>query len=384
MDLSRRQMLLGGACSVAAHPALTTASFAALPSDNRLVVIILRGAMDGLDLLRPVEDPLYAQLRPTLAGDGLDLGGPFALHPALEPLMPMWRRGDLAFAQAVSTPYRDKRSHFDGQDLLEAGIGMDGVARGGWLNRLVSTLPGAGEQTAFGVGGDLLPILSGEAQVSRWSPQVDVDLSPQAELLLRRIYAPDPAFAAAGSQALTLSAVIESTDLPKLANGNSQHPLAAFAAERLLGETRVAAFSLPGWDTHQGQASGISRAMGRLAQMLMTLEEALGAGVWGKTMVLAMTEFGRTVAENGSKGTDHGTAGAMVLAGGALRGGRIFGDWPGLDEAALYQRRDLMPTDDVRRYAAWAMRHAYGIERGVLERTIFPGLDLGDPLQLVL
>lgn len=380
IKMSRRAML-AGACSLAAHPLMTTASFASAPTDMRLVVIILRGAMDGLDVVRPVADPHYAGYRPTLAGDGIDLDGYFAMHPRLGALRPMWQRGELAFAHAVSTPYRDKRSHFDGQDLLEAGIGMDGFARDGFMNRLVAALPGAEVDLAFAVGGDPLPILGGAAPVNRWSPDVDVDLSPQAELLFRHIYAPDPVFAAAADQALKLAAAIETRDVPKLADGEDQHPVAAFAAQQLLQDTRLAAFSLTGWDTHRGQGRSLPRSLRTLSRTLRTLHEGLGA-VWGKTLVLAMTEFGRTVAENGTGGTDHGTAGALLMAGGALRGGRVMGDWPGLDEAALYQRRDLMPTDDVRRYAAWAMRQMFGVEAATLEQNIFPGLDLGAEIKL--
>jgi len=383
MKVTRRQML-AGACSVAAHPLMSSATFASAPTDSRLVVIILRGAMDGLDAVRPVGDPLYAGYRPNLAGkDNIDLTGYFAMHPALKDLTPMWQRGELGFAHAVSTPYRDKRSHFDGQDLLEAGVGMGGVGRGGWLNRLVGEMPGADVDLAFGVGNKELPLVEGQAVVSRWSPDLDVDLTPQAELLFRHIYAPDPAFAQAADVALELAATIESTQLPKLSNGKARDPIAAFAAERLLAQTRIAAFSLNGWDTHQKQQRGIKTALGRLSRMLMTLQEGLGS-TWEKTMVVAMTEFGRTVAENGTEGTDHGTAGAMVMAGGALNGGQIFGDWPGLEEAALYQRRDLMPTDDVRRYAAWSIRQLFGTDKSLLSRSIFPGLDMGDQIKLTL
>jgi uncharacterized protein (DUF1501 family) len=160
---------------------------------------------------------------------------------------------------------------------------------------------------------------------------------------------------------------------------NSIRRLAAFAAERLVDDTRIAAFSLGGWDTHRRQDNALPRALGQLADAILTLQTGLGP-VWAKTAVIAMTEFGRTVRENGTQGTDHGTGGAMVLAGGAVRGGRVLGRWPGLDEADLYDRRDLLPTGDVRDYAAWALRSAFGIERAVLEGQVFPGLSLGaDP-----
>ena len=383
MNITRRGLMLG-ACSVAAHPMLSQVTFAAAPGDARLVVIILRGAMDGLDVARPVGDPLYSKYRPKLAGDGIDLNGYFAMHPKLGDLEHLWRKGQLGFAHAVSTPYRDERSHFDGQDLLEAGTGMgNGAARGGWLNRMVAAIPKAEVNLAFGVGSDPLPVITGGRRVARWSPDVDVDLTPQAELLLRHIYAPDPVFATAADEGMALAATIEKSALPKLANGKRRDPVAAFTAERLRAETRIAAFSLSGWDTHQGQAKGINAALDKLSRSLLTLHEGLGA-VWDKTLVLAVTEFGRTVAENGTAGTDHGTAGAMIMAGGALRGGTVMGTWPGLEESALYKRRDLMPTEDVRRYAAWGMHDLFGISSSTLERDVFPGLGMGTTPQLIL
>jgi len=382
----RRRDLLLGACSVAAHPLFSTMTLAAAPWQPRLVVIILRGAMDGLHVVQPYTDPLLAAYRPTLPigpdSGMLDLDGRFGMHPRLGRLKPLWDSGELGFVHAVSTPYRDKRSHFDGQDLLEAGTAGDvGIAaqRGGWLNRFLQTVPGTVAETAFAVGSDELRVLAGAAPAMRWSPDVDVDLTPQMQQLLSHVYAPDPLFAAAASEGMALASVIDRKELPDLPGGGKREPLAAFAADRLLGETRIAAYSLTGWDTHKGQKGGLGAALDRLQRSILTLQDGLGA-VWGKTAVLAMTEFGRTARENGSGGTDHGTGGAMLLAGGALRGGSVFGEWPGLEEADLYARRDLMPTGDVRAYAAWAMRGLYGIDRAALEGAVFPGLDMGrDP-----
>jgi uncharacterized protein (DUF1501 family) len=160
--------------------------------------------------------------------------------------------------------------------------------------------------------------------------------------------------------------------------------IADFAVTQLRDAARIASFSIGGWDTHANQANTLNRPLKRLAEVILALKNGLGGDVWGKTTVVAMTEFGRTVRGNGTRGTDHGTGGAMLLAGGAVRGGRVFGVWPGLEEAALYDRRDLMPTGDVRAYAGWAMRGAFGIGRSALERQVFPGLDLGDDPGLLL
>ncbi|WP_287884631.1 MULTISPECIES: DUF1501 domain-containing protein [Paracoccus] len=389
--LDRRLFLKGAAligCSAAAHPLMNSMTFAALPGENRLVVIILRGAMDGLDAIQPYGDPMLGKLRRSLSvgpeGGALDLDGFYALHPRLEPLLPLWQRGELAFAHAVSTPYRDKRSHFDGQDLLEAGTGNDLPVDwrvGGWLNRLLQATPGAAAETAYAVGVEQMRILAGKAAHLSWAPRASLKLSPQAQMLLEHVYHDDPLFRAAALDAVQISG--ETTDIGRNPGPTADaEALAAFAASRLNAESRIAAFSIPGWDSHANQHAVLGRGLDRLAAAILKLREGLGPN-WGRTAVLAMTEFGRTVRENGSGGTDHGTGGALLMAGGAIRGSRAFGDWPGLGEGQLYAGRDLMPVRDIRAYAAWAMHGLFGIGQDRLERTIFPGLDLGgDPAML--
>lgn len=388
LNLNRRLFLRGAAligCSAAAHPLMSSMTFAALPGENRLVVIILRGAMDGLDAIQPYGDPMLRKLRRDLSAGpdngALDLDGFHALHPRLQPLMPLWQKGELAFAHAVSTPYRDKRSHFDGQDVLEAGTGNDvpvSSRSGGWLNRLLQATPGATAETAYSVGVEQMKILSGAAAHLSWAPRAALTLSPQAQSLLEHVYHDDPLFRDAARDAVDISAEaprVERTGGPTA----DAVALGAFAASRLNGASRIAAFSLAGWDTHAKQAPVLGRALDRLSAAILALRDGLGPN-WARTTVLAMTEFGRTVRENGSGGTDHGTGGALLMAGGAIRGGRAYGDWPGLGEGQLYQGRDLMPTRDIRAYAAWAMRGLFGVETDALERVIFPGLDLGgDP-----
>ncbi|TMV11704.1 DUF1501 domain-containing protein [Arenibacterium halophilum] len=380
-----RSALIG--CSAAASPLLTPVSFAAAPWDTRLVVIILRGAMDGIDVVRPYGAPEYATLRPGEAGGGPDLDGFFGLHPELSDLMPLWNAGELGFYHAVSTPYRDKRSHFDGQDILEAGTpGLDG-ARDGWLNRLLTKLPGVEARTAYAIGRGDMKLLAGSAPVADWSPDADLVLSPQALRLAERVMEDDPAFHAAFSEALMLSGDSALAPLPDEetmgmgapVDSNKAHAvIAEYAAEQLRGDARIAAFSINGWDTHNRQSRAIVPALRRLSETLLLLRSGLGNSIWSNTAVIAMTEFGRTVAINGTGGTDHGTGGAMVLAGGAVQGGKVHGDWPGLAESDLYQRRDLMPTRDVRAPAAWIMHGLTGIDRAALEQVVFPGLDMGD------
>jgi len=416
--LDRRSLLRGLGvlgCSAAAHPFLTTVTLAGADGgaplgDHRLVVIILRGAMDGLEVLRPWGERGFAAYRPTLAAtERLDLDGFFGLHLGLSGLHPFWQSGELAFVQATSTPYRDKRSHFDGQDLLEAGTSPDlpsAHLRDGWLNRILQLVPGLTSETAFAVGRQEMRILRGPAPVMDWSPDTAVNLSPQAQLLLEQVYQDDSLFMAAAGEAMMLSRLDLGDEMGGLAMGGdemgsmmmAQTPtpalrgarlgeadrVADYAAERLRGSTRIAAFSLTGWDTHKGQGQGFGRALARLERSILRLKSGLGPDVWGKTKVLAMTEFGRTVAENGTGGTDHGTAGAMLVAGGAIRGGKVYGRWPGLAEVDLFERRDLMPNSDVRAWAAHAIRGLYGFDRGLLQDKVFPGLDMGDDPGLIL
>ncbi|WP_208347676.1 DUF1501 domain-containing protein [Pseudaestuariivita rosea] len=403
--INRRRFLTQSAalgCSAAASPLLTPIALAAAPGEARLVVIVLRGGMDGLDVVRPYGDPDFAALRPKLAADRAkshDLDGFFAAHPALDRLMPLWSQGQLAFVQAVSTPYRDKRSHFDGQDILEAGTpGLPGTRQDGWLNRLLQSMPDTEAKTAFAIGRDTMRVLSGSAPVANWSPDASLTLGPQTARLLELMYHDDPVFRDTIAEAMDLSGALRSqaasfepenmmqqmqaTQRDMRQNGQ-EASVASFAAEQLRGATRIAAFSVNGWDTHAKQAQGISRALERISDVILTLRDELGP-IWQNTTVMAMTEFGRTVRENGTQGTDHGTGGAMILAGGAIRGGQVFGRWPGLSEGDLYERRDLLPTADVRSYAAWTLRELFGADVANLETSVFPGLSMGDNPRLIL
>lgn len=210
-SLSRRRFL-GRAgmtgCSLAASPLLTPVTFASAPWDTRLVVIILRGGMDGLDVVRPLGDPAFAALRPGLntGTPALDLDGYFALHPGLAPLMPMWQAQELGFVHAVSTPYRDRRSHFDGQDILEAGTeGTASGARGGWLNRMLQQVPQARADTAFAIGNGDIRVLDGAAPVANWAPEANLRLSPQSMRLAELIMEDDAAMHAALAEAQVLA-----------------------------------------------------------------------------------------------------------------------------------------------------------------------------------
>ncbi len=384
MLLSRRAFLIG--CSVAASPLLTPVTFAAAPGDNRLVVIILRGAMDGLDVVRPTGDRAYAALRPTLAAaTGPALNDFFTLNPAAAGLMPLWDAKELAFAHAVATPYRGGRSHFIGQDALENGTGGENgdqtPSHDGWLNRALFLLPGARADTAVSVGQQRLLVLDGAHDTDHWFPVAESPLSAQGQDLMSAVNAADPLFADPFAQAQHLARAMDGEQAPKgkLAYGQ----LGGYVAERLTGAARIASFSFGGWDTHHQQAKTMVAQLTSLSEALLAMKAGLGR-VWGTTLVVAMTEFGRTARENGSAGTDHGTGGVALLAGGALKGGRILGKWPGLADGQLLSERDLMPTGDVRAYPAWALRAMFGVTADGLQSTVFPSLDLGTDPGLLL
>jgi uncharacterized protein (DUF1501 family) len=201
-----------------------------------------------------------------------------------------------------------------------------------------------------------------------------LDLSPATADLLRHVYHDDALFRSSVEQAITLAGA--PTD------ARDKTAPFSFAASQLLGETRIAALSLGGWDTHQNQPGRFTRQMDTLVAGFQALRTGLGP-TWDETLVLAVTEFGRTAAQNGTRGTDHGTGGTMILAGGALRGKRIFGDWPGLAEAELLGRRDLRPTRDLRAYAAWGLAGLFGLDRDILEGTVFPALQMGEDPKLL-
>ncbi len=405
--MERRSFLKNGlmlGCSAAAAPLVTPVAMAAAPWDTRLVVIILRGAMDGLDVIQPYGDRDMAALRPNLpvgeAGQALDLDGFYALHPHFAALKPLYDAGEFGAVHAVSTPYRDKRSHFDGQDILEAGLPdlTGGGLRDGWLNRMLQVMPGLEADVAYAIGREQMLVLTGDAPAQRWSPDANLNISPNARALLNVVHHDDPLFRDASAEAIEIAEQIamgeaeaeETADMMaaspmmEAVRSNGEHVrIAEFAATRLRADTRIASFSINGWDTHARQANAMRRAAGALTDTILTLKAGLGP-VWEKTAILCMTEFGRTARENGSTGTDHGTGGALLYAGGALRGGQVKGSWPGLGDADLYDGRDLMPTRDVRAYAAWVMRGVTGLDATTLEQAVFPGLDMGSDPSILL
>jgi uncharacterized protein (DUF1501 family) len=391
---SRRALLLGGA-SFAAWAYLPKFARAADGRDPRLVVIILRGALDGLATVAPVGDPDYAALHGAIAlsTDGPHaatvLDGFFALHPSMPELARMYKDKHAAVIHAVATPYRD-RSHFDGQDVLESGFAGPGRVQSGWLNRALEALPrGERVMSALAVGPTTPLVLRGPAPTVGWAPvtlpQADDDTAMRlVELYQHR----DVALASALSQGLQLEKAALGDDMkPKPgANGAAAMRQVARGAAKLMAADdgpRIGALAFDGWDTHANEGGPV----GRLAQLLGGLDGALaefesGLGAhWRDTVIVVATEFGRTARINGTEGTDHGTATVALLAGGAIKGGRVISDWPSLKPAALYQGRDLAPTTDLRSVVKGVLADHLGLNERVLAQTVFPDSAAARPMR---
>jgi uncharacterized protein (DUF1501 family) len=379
---TRRGLLLGGV-AFAAWAYLPKFARAADGGDPRLVMVILRGALDGLATVAPVGDPDYAGLHGSIA---LGTSGPraavmldsfFALHPSMPEFARMYREKHAAVIHAVSTPYRD-RSHFDGQDVLESGYAGPGRVQSGWLNRALEGLP-KGERVmgALAVGPTAPLVLRGAAPTVGWAPvalpQADDDTAARLVDLYRHR---DPALANALSQGLQLEKVAQADGMRPRPGINGMQQVARGAAKLMVADDgpRIAALAFDGWDTHANEGGPV----GRLAQLLSGLDGALlefesGLGPrWRDTVVLVATEFGRTARINGTDGTDHGTGTIALLAGGAVKGGRVIADWPTLKPASLYQGRDLAPTTDLRSVIKGVLSDHLGISESTLASAVFP------------
>ena len=387
----RRLFLAGATCLTAALMAPKVAS-AAGARDPRLVVVILRGALDGLSAAPPVGDPSYAALRPDIAlrldgpNAALPLDGTFALNAGLSRLHAMVKRGEALVVQAVATGYRD-RSHFDGQDALENGTSKARGLDTGWLNRAVSAMP-SGQRTkpvtGLGVGATIPLVLRGPSPTLTWvPPRLDTAKADTIDRLAALYAARDPELAKvfeAGVEIDRMASAGSKDDkaTPGLTRLQSSFVQLAQGAARLMAGPegpRVAALSYDGWDTHVREGSG----SGRLAQLLGGLDLALDslrtglADAWKETAVVVVTEFGRTARENGADGTDHGNGTVAFLLGGAVKGGRVVADWPGLRDKDLLDGRDLMPTTDLRAVLKGVLADHLGVPAGALADKVFPG-----------
>jgi uncharacterized protein (DUF1501 family) len=365
-----RRLFLGAAGTLLATPGL---ALAAATTDKRFVFIILRGAMDGLSAVMPVGDPAYAALRgrfgpPPNAGSPLPLGGDFALHPALAEMGALYGKGEALFVHAIASPYRE-RSHFDAQNILETGGTAAYALKDGWLNRLLPLLPSAREP-ALALSQALPMALRGAAPATSYAPSQ----LPQADDdLLARVgdmYAGDPQLHALWNDAID-ARTMAGSDAMGRSNPAALGRLAATFLAKPDG-ARVAVIELGGWDTHSGQAGRLNTQLKQLDATIAALRAGLGP-TWADTIVVAATEFGRTAVPNGTGGTDHGTGGVAMLAGGAVKGGRVVADWPGLAPAQLYQGRDLRPTADLRALFAGVAADHFRLDPALVARSVFAG-----------
>lgn len=381
IQLTRRSALLGIATSFMIGG--TKLALASAPTDKRLVVIILRGALDGMAAVVPYGDPDLMALRgeivppPPGQPDGLlDLGGFYGLHPALTGMHAMYAAHEALIVHAVAGPYR-VRSHFEAQDCLESGA--DHRMTSGWLNRAVAALPPVGntrpEGDALAVGVSVPLLLRGPALVANWAPHGFSQPAPELYATIAALNQGDPVTGPAiaeGLRARGFSAGVMAGD--EQANDRNAFPILARSAGEMLAAPdgpRIAALEVNGWDTHTAQVNRLAGPLRQLDAGLLALKTALGPA-WAQTAVLVMTEFGRTAKVNGTKGTDHGTATVAFVVGGAVAGGRIKATWPGLRPGQLFENRDLAPTTDLRAVAKGMLAAHLKLDPAALAR-VFPG-----------
>ena len=393
-----RRAVLGASGALFAWAFMPRFAHAAGRRDPRFITIILRGALDGLTAVPPVGDPDYASLRQSIAmttsgpNAALPLDGFFALHPSMPNFNRLYRAGQAAVVHANATSYRD-RSHFDGQDVLESGYETPGRVDSGWLNRMLEGLP-KGDKVAPGspnlrglaVGANAPLVIRGKAPVLGWSPSslqpVSADLPPR----LMDLYShTDPLFANILAEGIATGKIAAGVDVK--ARGGPGDPAGmeqmARGAARLLAQDdgpRVAALAFEGWDTHAGEIGRLTRLLTGLDNSLAAFEQELGPS-WKDTAIVVATEFGRTARINGTEGTDHGTGTTAFLAGGAIKGGRVIADWPGLKQPQLRDGRDLAATTDLRAVIKGIAVDLLGASAATLARDVFPGSGFVAPMK---
>lgn len=395
---TRRHLLLGaGALFVwSGVPRLARAA----DGGPRLLLIQLRGALDGLAAVAPVGDPQWSALRgedglsASSASPSLPLDKFFVLNPVMTNFHRMYQRSQALIVHACATPYRE-RSHFDGQEVLESGLLVPGKTESGWLNRTLGQIETAGRANsgkAFAVGPMTPLVVRGPEPVVVWTPPLTMatsddtlnrllDLYQQADPSLARFLderSPVPKASVVGDDK-------EAMPPPKAIRGRDYFVEVGKNAARALARAdgpRIGTLDLYGWDTHAKEGA----IGGRLATLLGALDAALGAiekesgPAWETMMVVVVTEFGRTVKINGTAGTDHGTGTVAFLAGGAVKGGRILADWPGLSQADLYEGRDLKPTTDLRSVLKGVLKEHLDVADNKLASVIFPDSQAVKPL----
>lgn len=401
MNLTRRVFIKGSGVAIlgySAMPSFLMRAVAATPSSGKRILVVLfqRGASDGLNTVIPYTEPNYYRLRPSIAipkprrgsaETALDLDGFFALHPSLEPLLPLFQQRQLAIVHATGSP-DGTRSHFDAQDYMESGTPGVKSTQDGWLNRHLQVVEEAQATPFRGVAmGQSLPrALQGEASALALSDISQFQVlspSPAAAGGFEAIYAQtvDHALRGTGQETFEAIDMLRKNDPRRFrpADG-AQYPRGRFGQSLMqvaqmikagVG-VEVAFVDSQGWDHHtnegavQGQLANLLRDLG---QGLAAFHRDMGARMDDITLV-TMSEFGRTAHENGNRGTDHGHANCMFILGGGVAGGKVYGKWPGLEREQLYQGRDLALTTDFRTVLAEIIERKLG--NGDM-KSVFPG-----------
>lgn len=375
--LSRRTLLkaLGYSVFAATTPSVYFARAAGV-NRKKLIMIILRGGMDGLAALAPYADVDYRSARGGLAlnpeQDGLlDVDGFFALHPSFKTIHKLYKQNQALFLHACATPYRS-RSHFDGQDVLENGMEQASDSRDGWLNRALSILSNS---TAIALSPNIPLVLQGNQPVQSWSASHMPEVNDAFYDRIAYMYARDEQFHNALMQGIAANKIAlsdEGRDSNPKSNSFNAESAAKFLREP--NGPNIAVLEIKGWDTHANQG----KQKGSLAARFSALDANISAlkqhlkEEWKHTAILVATEFGRTVSANGTNGSDHGTASVAMLLGGAVQGGRMLGNWPGLAKNKLFEGRDLYPANDLRNLFSGVLQGLYDVDNHALTKTIFP------------
>jgi uncharacterized protein (DUF1501 family) len=380
--LSRRNFVALGAATMVTSTLGARMTFARAATERRFVFIIQRGAADGLGIVAPVGDPAFVSQRGVLGEDfasAAKLDSMFALHPAMKNLAGLYGTRQALFLHAIASPYRD-RSHFDGQNVLETGGTSPYQVKDGWLNRLLTLLPA--DDKAIALAATVPMALRGPVEVASYAPSALPDASDDLLARVTQMYAGDAQLHGIWEQA-TATRMLTSD----LASDNGKNAAATgdLAAKLLSAEngSRVAMIETGGWDTHSGQRGRLTSQLNGLDQMIGALQRGLGP-LWSNTVVLVATEFGRTVRVNGTQGTDHGTGSVAMLMGGAVNGGRVLADWPGLADGSLYENRDLKPTAGLDTVISSAVASHFDLVPQVAARKLFPEMQAGKPIQDLL
>ncbi len=382
--ISRRHFLINTAVASLAMSAPGLAFSAGTSTRPRLMVVILRGGMDGMVALPPFGDRAYAKTRGDLAlpapGEEngiLDLDGLFGLHPRLAGLHSLYRSGEMVAFAGTAPPYRE-RSHFDAQNVLESGVEVPHAARDGWLYRALAGAPGGQEleHLAMAIGQSVPLILRGERSVGSWAPDGLPDPDDDTMARVLRLYQDDQKLGPTVASMMATEDMIGEMGMMERARGNNLAALASRAAEFLIHKNgpQVAVLESGGWDTHANQGAeggNLANRLGALDEVLAGLKTKLG-NTWQQTAVLVVTEFGRTVAMNGTRGTDHGVGGAAFLLGGAVKGGRVVADWAGLAKNQLLDGRDVRPTVDQRSIFKAVLADHMGLPGDLINARVFP------------